>query len=217
MTIDQARKIVQSARCIVALTGAGMSAESGVPTFRGSEGLWKKHRPEELATPEAFRRNPELVWEWYEWRRGVVRNCQPHAGHRALAQAVSTVITQNVDGLHQLAGSRNVIEIHGNIMHTLCFDCGADLEGMFCESCGGRARPGVVWFGEALPPLAWEASAAAVRNADLLLVIGTSGAVYPAAQLIPLARAAGAQVLALNLKGADLNGPCGEILPKLLQ
>lgn len=217
MTLDEARLIVQASSRIVALTGAGMSAESGVPTFRGAEGLWKQYRPEELATPDAFLRNPDLVWEWYEWRRGIVRDCQPHAGHKVLAQTVSTVITQNVDGLHQRAGSRSVIEIHGNIMATRCFDCGVDLEEMYCPACGGRARPGVVWFGEALPPQAWEASVTAVRNADLLLVVGTSGVVYPAAQLTPLARLAGAQVIELNLQGADLNGPCGEILPKLLQ
>jgi NAD-dependent deacetylase len=217
MTLDQARKIVQAARRIVALTGAGMSAESGVPTFRGADGLWKSYRPEELATPEAFRQNPDLVWEWYEWRRGVVRHCEPHAGHKALAQSVETVITQNVDGLHQRAGSRNVIEIHGNIMTTRCFDCGADVEGKSCSACGGRGRPGVVWFGETLPEDAWATSVEAVRSADLLLVIGTSGVVYPASQLSPIARAAGARVIELNLEGADLNGPCGEILPKLLQ
>jgi NAD-dependent deacetylase len=122
-----------------------------------------------------------------------------------------------VDGLHQRAGSAHVIELHGNIMKTKCFDCGQPVQGRRCAACGGRGRPGVVWFGESLPPLAWEASVEAVEMADLLLVIGTSGVVYPAAQLGPIARAAGARVIELNLEGADLNGPCGEILPKLLQ
>jgi len=217
MTIDEARTIIHGARQIVALTGAGMSAESGVPTFRGAEGLWKNYRPEDLATPEAFRRDPDLVWEWYEWRRGIERSCQPHAGHFALAKLASSVITQNVDGLHQQAKTRHVIELHGNIMKTRCFSCGSTMKERICEACGGRGRPGVVWFGEELPKGLWEESLEAVRGADLLLVVGTSGVVYPAAQLLPIARKAGAGVIELNLEGADLNGPCGEILPKLLQ
>lgn len=217
MTIEQAREMIRGARRIVALTGAGMSAESGVPTFRGAEGLWKCYRPEDLATPEAFRRDPELVWEWYEWRREIVRGSDPHAGHYALARLAKTVITQNVDGLHQRAGTQHVIELHGNIMETRCFACGAEVPGKVCALCGGRGRPGVVWFGEELPRGAWEKSVTAVQCADLLLVVGTSGVVYPAAQLVPLARKAGAGVIELNLEGADLNGPCGEILPKLLQ
>jgi NAD-dependent deacetylase len=217
MTLDEARLAVRSAKRIVALTGAGMSAESGVPTFRGPGGLWRNYRPEDLATPEAFRRDPDLVWEWYEWRRDIVRSCEPHGGHRALARLGATVVTQNVDGLHQRAGSAHVIELHGNIMRTKCLDCGQPVPARRCAACGGRGRPGVVWFGENLPPLAWEASVEAVEMADLLLVIGTSGVVYPAAQLGPMARAAGTRVIELNLEGADLNGPCGEILPKLLQ
>jgi NAD-dependent deacetylase len=217
MNFDEAQSLVRQARCIVALTGAGMSAESGIPTFRGPGGFWRNYRPEDLATPEAFRRDPDLVWEWYEWRRGIVRNCQPHSGHFALAARVQTVVTQNVDGLHQRAGSPHVIELHGNIMKSRCFDCAQPVEGRRCGACGGLARPGVVWFGENLPPLAWEASVEAVASADLLLIIGTSGTVYPAAQLGPLARAAGATVIEVNLENADLNAPCGEILPKLLQ
>lgn len=217
MTLEAARAIVQGARRIIALTGAGMSAESGVPTFRGPEGLWKNYRPEDLATPVAFRRNPDLVWEWYEWRRERIRSCQPHAGHYALAQRADLVITQNVDGLHQQAGTRQVLELHGNIFATCCFRCGAPVALRHCALCGAPGRPGVVWFGESLPPAVWEDSITAVQSADLLLVIGTSGLVYPAAQLAPLARQTGARVLELNLDGADLNGPCGEILPKLLQ
>ncbi len=204
MTLEEARRLLHSARRVVALTGAGMSAESGVPTFRGLEGLWRNYRPEDLATPEAFARNPALVWEWYEWRRNLIRACEPHAGHHALAAFGCTIITQNVDGLHQRAGSEHVIELHGNIFKTT-------------TTPEGQPRPGVVWFGEALPPLVWEASVEAVLQADVLLVIGTSGVVYPAAQLAPLARENGARVLVFNLENADFNGPCGEILPKLLQ
>jgi NAD-dependent deacetylase len=176
MTLEQARQAIRSARRVVALTGAGMSAESGVPTFRGLDGLWRNYRPEDLATPEAFARHPELVWEWYEWRRGLIRGCEPHAGHLALASFGCTVITQNVDGLHQRAGSPHVIELHGNIFKTTL-------------TPEGQPRPGV----------------------------GTSGQVYPAAQLAPLARQNGALVLEFNLENADFNGPCGQILPKLLQ
>jgi NAD-dependent deacetylase len=204
MTLEQARQAIRSARRVVALTGAGMSAESGVPTFRGLDGLWRNYRPEDLATPEAFARHPELVWEWYEWRRGLIRGCEPHAGHLALASFGCTVITQNVDGLHQRAGSPHVIELHGNIFKTTL-------------TPEGQPRPGVVWFGEELPPMVWEASVEAVLDSAVLLVIGTSGQVYPAAQLAPLARQNGALVLEFNLENADFNGPCGQILPKLLQ
>jgi NAD-dependent deacetylase len=204
MTLAEARKILNRARRVVALTGAGMSAESGVPTFRGLDGLWRNCRPEELATPEAFARNPQLVWEWYEWRRNLIRACEPHAGHKALAARGISIITQNVDGLHQRAGSEHVIELHGNIFKTT-------------QTPDGQPRPGVVWFGEPLPPLVWEASVEAVLSADLLFVIGTSGVVYPAAQLAPIARENGALVWEFNLENSTFNGPCGETLPKLLQ
>lgn len=230
--MQQAREWIQSARVVVALTGAGISAESGVPTFRGPEGLWRNYRPEELATPQAFARDPGLIWEWYDWRRGRIAACQPNPGHSALAGC--TVITQNVDGLHGLAGSGHVIELHGSIWRLRCTGCQAvtlnrevPLEVMppRCLECGEMLRPGVVWFGESLPPMAWEASQEAVAGADVLLVVGTSGAVYPAADLVPLAREAGAKVIEINpvetaLSGvADLvlRGKSGLLLPLLFE
>jgi NAD-dependent deacetylase len=162
-------------RKVVVFTGAGVSADSGIPTFRGSGGLWRNFRAEDLATPEAFARDPELVLEWYEWRRGLVRAAEPNAAHRAIARLEDAlVVTQNVDGLHQRAGSRDVIELHGNIFRT--------------RRAGNYERPDVVWFGEMLPEGALERAAEAIREADLLLVIGTSGVVYPAAGLVPLQR-----------------------------
>lgn len=236
--LDVVREWLAAAGRIAVLTGAGMSAESGVPTFRGPGGLWRTYRPEDLATPEAFGRDPRLVWEWYNWRRGLIAGAQPHLGHLALAQLENwghrvTVVTQNVDGLHQRAGSTHVIEIHGSIWRLRCMDCryqvmdySADLGILppVCPDCVGRLRPGVVWFGESLPPMAWEASVEAVEEADVLLVIGTSGSVYPAAQLAPIGRAAGARVVEINptpsgdLEAFDavLAGPCGELLPQLL-
>lgn len=181
-------------RSIVVLTGAGVSADSGIPTFRGEGGLWRNYRAEDLATPEAFARNPMLVWEWYEWRRTLVREAQPNAAHRAIATLPDAmVVTQNVDGLHHRAGSRNVIELHGNLFRTQCVREGNRYDGSKpfdvlpprCE-CGALLRPDVVWFGEMLPAGAFERAGRAVRDADLLLVIGTSGMVFPAAGLVSL-------------------------------
>ncbi|MFN2239308.1 MAG: NAD-dependent deacetylase [Thermoanaerobaculia bacterium] len=186
---------------VVALTGAGISAESGIPTFRGPGGLWENHRPEELATPGAFARDPLLVWRWYEWRRDLVRRVSPNAAHEALARLERTLagrgeltlVTQNVDGLHRRAGSRSILELHGNLFRVRCPGEGTVEERMdplgelppMC-SCGSMLRPDVVWFGEMLPPGILEAAMAAVRSADLLLVIGTSGVVHPAAGLVSL-------------------------------
>jgi NAD-dependent deacetylase len=231
--VSDVRLWLQSAHRIIALTGAGMSAESGIPTFRGLEGLWRNYKPEELATPEAFAANPALVWEWYNWRRDLIAAAQPNPGHFALAQLEATkhvtVITQNVDGLHARAGSSHVIEIHGSIWRTRCTGCGqilsATTQGMHCPDCKALLRPGVVWFGENLPPMAWEASVEAVSSADILFVIGTSGVVYPAAQLVPIAKESGARVIEINLEATAVSSyadatflaPSGQILPKLLQ
>ena len=189
-------------RKVVVLTGAGVSAESGIPTFRGPGGLWESHRPEELATPEAFERDPELVWRWYEWRRALIAGCEPNAAHTAIAALETslpdgsvTTVTQNVDGLHQRAGSRNVLELHGSILRVRCVREGKafDHPEPFtrvpprCE-CGALLRPDVVWFGEALPAGSIERAADAVSEADLVIVAGTSGVVYPAAGLVHLAR-----------------------------
>lgn len=221
------------------LTGAGISAESGVPTFRDAlTGLWAQYRAEELATPEAFARNPALVWDWYRMRRELVARVQPNAGHRALVAMEREVpdfvlITQNVDGLHQRAGSTTPIELHGNIGRARCsrenttverWDESADSPPR-CRSCGGFLRPDVVWFGEILPPEALRAAELAARNCDLLLSVGTSNLVEPAASLPWRAAAAGAEVAVVNvsMEGQRLGpgihhliGPAGQLLPALV-
>lgn len=232
-----AREWLQQARSVAVLTGAGVSAESGVPTFRGQNGLWKQYRAEELATPGAFARDPKLVWEWYDWRRGVIVQARPNAGHRALVELENrlpsfNLITQNVDGLHELAGSRNVLRLHGSIWTVRCLECGGEREDRRaplpevpprCE-CGGMLRPGVVWFGEALPAKVWQEAETAARSADVFLLIGTSAVVYPAAGLAQAAKASGARVVEINIAetalsaGIDefLKGPSGELLPQLI-
>lgn len=192
--IDAIRKT--RPRKVVVFTGAGVSAESGIPTFRGAGGLWRSFRAEDLATPAAFARDPKLVWEWYEWRRDLVRDAEPNAAHRAIARLLdAVVVTQNVDGLHERAGSRDLIELHGNIFRTRCTNERKTVTARQpfsslpprCD-CGGLLRPDIVWFGEMLPPGALERAAAEIETADLLLVIGTSGVVYPAAGLVELSR-----------------------------
>jgi NAD-dependent deacetylase len=193
-SIEEATRSIRDARPrrVVVLTGAGVSADSGIPTFRGAGGLWRNFRPEDLATPEAFHRDPRLVWEWYEWRRELVRNAQPNAAHEALARVMDAVIvTQNVDGLHKRAGSRDVVELHGNLFRVRCVREGTTQlhAEAFVESpprcpCGALLRPDVVWFGEMLPDDAVTRAVGAIRTADLLLVIGTSGVVYPAAGFV---------------------------------
>ncbi len=238
------REALNEARSIVALTGAGISAESGVPTFRGPRGLWRNHSPEKLATPEAFARDPRLVWEWYDWRRSIIQRAQPNPGHRALAelerrkgdqvsgQGGFTLVTQNVDGLHDRAGSRNLAKLHGDIWLVRCAGCGRverNEEVPLRElpprcHCGALLRPAVVWFGEPLPTEAWERAVEASTHAQVFLVIGTSAAVYPAAGLAEIARKAGAKVAILNPEPTPLDhmaewvlrGLSGEILPKLL-
>jgi NAD-dependent deacetylase len=217
---------------VAVLTGAGVSAESGIPTFRSNGGFWNQYRLEDLATPEAFARDPKFVWNWYEERRRGIAKARPNAGHEALAEmerrvASFTLITQNVDGLHDLAGSRNVIKLHGDIWNVRCLECGkewaerAELNDLppHC-ACGGMLRPGVVWFGEMLPDGAIERAAAAVRAVDVLIVAGTSAQVYPAAGLIPMA----ATVVEINPEETEfsrdvtysLRGTSAEILPQLL-
>jgi NAD-dependent deacetylase len=231
------REWLQAASSIAVLTGAGISAESGIPTFRGVGGLWRQYRPEDLATPEAFARDPKLVWEWYDWRRGLIARAQPNAGHSALVEMERraerfTLITQNVDGLHDRAGSRNILKVHGDIWTLRCCDCGrervdrsesiADLPPR-C-SCGGLERPGVVWFGEGLPQDVWARAERAVREAEVFLVIGTAAVVYPAAGLVELAKSEGAKVVEINiaetpvsgLVDASLRGSAAEVLPQLL-
>lgn len=229
---------LKNAKRVTVLTGAGVSAESGVPTFRDAQtGLWSKFKPEELATPGAFRKNPRMVWEWYEWRRKLVSEARPNPAHLALAQMEKIfpefyLITQNIDGLHQRAGSKNVCELHGNIMRTKCFT-----EGMIiskwketgdvppkCPNCGGLLRPDVVWFEEAMPEEETELAFRVSRNCDLFFSIGTSAVVYPAAALPIEALENGATVVEINpdptplTKKTDfvLNGRAGEVLPQML-
>lgn len=235
--IAKAREWLRAAETIAVLTGAGISAESGVPTFRGVGGLWRSYRPEDLATPGAFARDPKLVWEWYNWRRELIAKASPNAGHKALAELEDraskfTLITQNVDGLHDSAGNKNILKLHGDIWQIRCTRCKRSwtdrrvpLEELppYCM-CGALARPDIVWFGEALPPGAWQQAWNAVRSAQLFLVIGTSGVVYPAADLIPLALEQNVKVVEINPDETPfsdqvdcaLNGPAGEILPRLL-
>jgi NAD-dependent deacetylase len=218
---------------IAVLTGAGVSAESGIPTFRSNGGYWRRHRFEDLATPEGFARDPKFVWTWYEERRRAIAAARPNAGHEALAEmekrvASFTLITQNVDGLHDLAGSKNVIKLHGDIWTVRCIECGAErVERAELSDlpprcgCGGMLRPGVVWFGETLPEGALERAAAAVRAADILIVAGTSAQVYPAAGLI---RLAAATIIEINPEETafsgdatlSIRGTSAEVLPKLL-
>lgn len=231
-----ARDVVKEASRIAVLTGAGISAESGIPTFRGPGGIWRTYKAEDLATPEAFTRDPKFVWEWYDYRRSVIAEVQPNAGHRALAEleqrsAEFTLITQNVDGLHDRAGSRRVLKVHGDIWTLRCTQCGREREEKNARlsqipprcSCGGMERPGVVWFGEALPTEVWGSAVRAVQQSDVFLVIGTSAVVHPVAGLAALAKARGAVVVEVNVAetpvtaGADysLRGPAAEILPEL--
>ena len=217
---------LRSARFVAALTGAGISAESGLATFRDAQsGLWARFEPRELATPSAFARNPKLVWDWYAWRREQVAAARPNAGHLALAELEQRVlefalITQNVDGLHQRAGSRNPIELHGNITRVKCSREGA-IVGRWdappdavprCASCGALLRPDVVWFEEMLPEHALAAAGNAARRCDVLLVVGTSAEVYPAAALPALARRSGAIIVEINPNATSLSGTVDHVL-----
>lgn len=229
---------LRNARRIAVLTGAGISAESGIPTFRDAQtGLWARFKPEELATPEAFARNPRLVWDWYEWRRTLAAQAAPNDGHRALARLESltpefTLITQNVDGLHQRAGSRNVIELHGNLSRNRCSTENTIVADVYdtttrpprCPACNGMLRPDVVWFGEPLPAEALERAGGAARACELFIVVGTSAAVFPAAQLPIEALDAGATLIEVNkdatalspLAAYSLRAAAGEVLPELV-
>jgi len=208
------REGLTSSTRITVLTGAGISAASGVPTFRGSsDSMWENVRPEELATPEAFHRDAAKVWRWYDWRRQLIADCEPNAAHDALVQLESlcervTIVTQNVDGLHQRAGSREVFEFHGSLWQLRCTSCGHSTENHIvplppmpaCNICSGLLRPGVVWFGESIDPDIMRESVEAVSECDFLFVIGTSGLVYPAAGLARAAKESGATVLEFNIE-----------------
>lgn len=235
--LDAARALVKDARRVVVVTGAGISAESGVPTFRGEDGLWKSHRPEELATPGAFRRDPALVWGWYQWRRDLVARCAPNPGHRALAafaarRPATRIVTQNVDGLHELAAREHAergggepaappMELHGGLFRNRCSGCGLRSSGREeavdassaetlprCPSCDALLRPDVVWFGEGLDGALLEDAFQAARSADVCLVVGTSAVVQPAAS-IPLATLeSGGALVEVNPEPTPLSGRC---------
>jgi NAD-dependent deacetylase len=227
-TLDQLAERLRSAHAVTAMTGAGISAESGVPTFRGTDGLWRNYSATDLATPEAFARDPRLVWQWYRWRRGIIGRAAPNPGHLALARLQSrmpafTLITQNVDGLHQRAGSTDAIELHGNIWRARCArGCGVvrdaageapgEQDPLPVCSCGALLRPDVVWFGEALDESRIDLAVRAAKDCQVFLAIGTSALVYPAAGL-PLAAAnAGALVVEINVDHTPLTPHAGLVL-----
>lgn len=241
MTTDDqillARTHLASAKNVTVLTGAGISADSGVPTFRGAEGLWRNFRAEDLATPEAFERDPRLVWEWYNWRRELIAMKQPNPAHEALVKLERQekqfwLITQNVDGLHRAAGSQRLSEIHGNIWKVRCTDCDVISENReiplpilpTCRLCQALLRPHIVWFGESLLEEDLRRCDQALRNCDLLLVIGTSGVVYPAAGFASVAKEVGALVIEINLDSTpqsdlvdlSLQGRAKDLVPLLL-
>ncbi len=237
--LDKAARLIARLGRVTALTGAGISADSGVPTFRGRDGLWRRFKPEELATPEAFRRNPRLVWEWYRWRMEIIAKARPNPGHYALSELerlglLECIVTQNVDGLHQKAGSKRVVELHGNIWRARCVECGYRL--VFekppddipprCPRCGGLMRPDVVWFGEPIPEDAWREAVECTLRSRVMLVVGTSGVVYPAALLPRIARDNGTLVVEVNVEPSALTeevtdiflqGRAADVLPRLVE
>jgi len=235
--LDLARDFLKQAYHIVAFTGSGISAESGIPTFRGKDGLWKKFRAQDLATPRAFSNNPKLVWEWYDWRRQLIAKKEPNPGHKTLAQWENlfpsfTVVTQNIDGLHQKAGSKKVMELHGNIWKLRCTEKGTILEDHTsplkdipptCPKCGALLRPHVVWFGEALDMDLLNQAIALSSKADLMLVIGTSALVYPAASIPMTAKESGVKIIEINPESTpltphaevSLRGKAGDVLPDI--
>jgi NAD-dependent deacetylase len=222
---------------LVFFTGAGISAESGIPTFRGKDGIWNKLKPEELANFDAFLRNPEMVWEWYSHRKKIIHESLPNSGHKAIAEMQNhfkevTVVTQNIDNLHRRAGSKKIYELHGNIERNYCINCRTfyNEELPFagkvptCLKCGGLIRPDIVWFGEYLPQDQFKASENASRNCDIFFVIGTSAVVFPAASLIYSARESGAFIVEVNIEETEISfladksfyGEAGKVLPLIV-
>lgn len=237
--LDKLTEILDNCNRCAVLTGAGISAESGVPTFRGKEGLWGKFKPEELATMEAFVANPKIVWEWYSWRRQLLKEVKPNNGHYALVDMAAqfdefTLITQNVDGLHQQSGSTQVLELHGNILCNKCIDCSLPFDPErtidpdnipICPKCGGKIRPDIVWFGEMLDPEIIDAAFLKAERAELFFTVGTSALVHPAASLPIIAKQHGATLVEVNpeetpltdLADFSFRSPSGEFLPLLME
>ena len=224
------------AKNIVFFTGAGISAESGIPTFRGKDGIWNKLKPEELANFDAFIKNPSMVWEWYNHRKKIIHESKPNAGHLAIAEMQSlfddvTVVTQNIDNLHRRAGSKNIYELHGNIERNYCIKCRTffnnELDfsnGVPKCNCGGLIRPDVVWFGEYLPEDQFEGGERASVLSDIFFVVGTSAVVYPAAGLVLAAKRSGSFIVEVNSESTEISSLCddsffgeaGKILPEIL-
>ena len=227
---------LKASKAIVFFTGAGISAESGIPTFRGKEGIWNKIKPEELANFDAFLKNPELVWEWYNHRKKIIHESKPNAGHIAISEMQNifnevTVVTQNIDNLHHRAGSKTIYELHGNIERNFCIKCktfyNEELDfskGVPKCKCGGLIRPDVVWFGEYLPEDQFEASEKAAQNCDVFFIVGTSAVVYPAAGLVITAKKNGAYLVEINIEETEISslvdtsffGEAGKILPSII-
>ena len=230
-----AKEIIEKSNKITVLTGAGISAESGIPTFRGSDGMWNNLNPQDIATPDAYKNDPKLVWEWYDWRRRIIDKATPNHGHLALAEIERqkekfTLLTQNIDGLHQVAGNKNIIELHGNIWEIKCEKCGLISKNYEvplpqlppkCSECGEMTRPNVVWFGEIIPMEIIDSSLLSIEESDLMMIIGTSGVVEPAASMGLLAKQSDKKVIEINLDQTPNTGiydisiqaKSGEVLP----
>jgi len=230
---------LKSAKSIIFFTGAGISAESGIETFRGKGGLWNKMSAQELASFDGFMQNPNLVWEWYQYRRKIVRETKPNAGHKTIAEVEKyfdkvTVITQNVDNLHKRAGSSNILELHGNIERNYCMDCktfyGVEKfleaeEAPKCEKCGGMIRPDVVWFGEVLPQNIFAEAERKATESDICFIVGTSAVVYPAAYIPIAAKKGGSTLVEINIESTEITrvvdfsimGKAGTVLPEIFK
>jgi len=237
--IIRAIEILKKSKSLFILTGAGISAESGIPTFRGSDGLWKNYSAIDLATPEAFEKNPELVWEWYHWRQKIILNAEPNPAHYSVVDLEKKfnqflLLTQNVDNLHRRAGSQNVLELHGNIFRARCLSCGAivgheikpggKIDNQPKCACGGLLRPDVVWFGESIPQDIWQQSLKFLSTADTAIISGTSGVVWPAAAIPEMAKRHKVKTIEINLEPTPISsivdvsilGKAGEILPQIV-
>jgi NAD-dependent deacetylase len=227
---------LKESNSLVFFTGAGVSAESGIPTFRGKDGIWKKLRPEELANFDAFMRNPGMVWEWYNHRKKIIHDAQPNAAHKTISDLQNyfnevTIVTQNIDNLHGRAGSKNIYELHGNIERNFCVNCkefyNEELdfsEGVPKCKCGGLIRPDVVWFGEMLPEDQFRGGEKASANCDVFFIVGTSAVVYPAAGLVYTAKNSGVTLVEVNIEETEISsfvdfsffGKAGEVLPEIM-
>lgn len=237
--IHKACSLLKETRALFVLTGAGVSAESGIPTFRGAQGLWKNYSATDLATPQAFKKDPALVWEWYQWRQGLISNSGPNPAHHALVKFEEMIplfllLTQNVDGLHRSAGSKKVLELHGNIFRTRCLQCNkitsyktpTKISKPFLPkcSCQGLLRPDVVWFGESIPHAIWQQSLDFLNKADTALICGTSGVVWPAAAIPEIARQKNIKTIEINLEPTpvssivdlSIHGKAGEVLDQII-